>query len=87
MKPIATAKVKPISLHTTFPRRVHACDEIHQPLQSDPQCFCTRFAIAFSAEESAKFGDQANDIIESGATLRSRFLGEEIGGLYFVGVE
>lgn len=79
--------IKDISLHTIFPGPAHASDEIHQSLQANPQRFCARLAIAFSAEKSTEFGDQANDIIESGTTLRLRFLREEIGGLYFVGIE
>ena len=56
-------------------------------LQPDPQGFEAGFAIAFAPDESTMTCDQAHDLVERWRVHGHGLLGQEIGGLPFLGFE
>jgi hypothetical protein len=56
-------------------------------LQTDPNGFHARLAIAFAAKKSAKSRYQANNLIEARRRFGDRLIRQNIGGLPFIAVE
>ena len=53
---------------------LHSLDEIPQTLHAQPEGFDAGFAIAFAAEESATFGNQADELTQLRGFLGMGFL-------------